>query len=99
MPDDVVYETREDRAERSVEELKALLKQNNALLTEFGPSVKAFVDAMREGRGPKRGVVDYLGSALLAGKFDAVIEDVRQVLRPVVEETVRNPPRRRRRQR
>lgn len=89
--EDVEYVSRENRAENSVEELKTLLREQNALLREFGPSMKEFVAAIREGRSRKRGLGEYLGEALVGGKFDGLLDEVKGALGVRIRETIGEP--------
>lgn len=92
---EVVYGRREQQVERSVDELKALLRENNALLRQYGPALQEFKDRVETMPQTKRGLGDYMGQALVSGKFDGLIEALGGTLRP--RKGLVNPGRRKRR--
>jgi len=78
---EVVYETKEDRAIRSVEEVKALLQRNNALLERAIPLLEradaaGLLDVKPGAPGRPRSLGEFVGQALVTGKFDGILRHV-----------------------
>jgi len=96
---EIVQETKEDRAIRSLEEVRALLRRNNALMERVCPLLeKAEQAGLLDGNpaGQPRTMKDYMGQGLLRGKFDGLLGTLQKAIEGGLDPKLPNPRRRRR---